>query len=117
MTEPLYRVLFHLDESDGKKQEAVLRNVNNLLDDLGPEQAQVELVTHGPGIELLTGQTGLADQVRKLIDRGVIMAICNNTLRERRIPREQVLPGAQVVSSGVGELVRRQREGWLYVRP
>lgn len=117
MEERTYRVVVHLDESSPEKHQEVLRNITNLLNDLGPEQTQVELVTHGPGIDLLLQGSSFAEQVRQLQDRGVVMAVCHNTLRGRSIPEERVLPGATVVPAGIGELVRRQREGWQYVRP
>jgi len=117
MPDPTYRVVFHLDEAERAKHEAILRNIRNLLDDLGAEQTRVELVAHGPGIDLLTGQTGLGEQAQALAARGVILAACHNTLRERQIPAERLLPGVTVVPAGIGEIVRREAEGWLYVRP
>ncbi len=117
MADRRYRVVVHLDEADARKQEAVLRNINNLLADLGAEQTQVELVAHGPGLDLLINQTELAQAVEELLARGVMMAACHNTLQGRAIPPERLLPGVIVVSSGIGELVRRQQEGWCYVRP
>lgn len=39
-----YRVLFHLDEPSKGRGEQVLRNIENLLDDLGEENVRVELV-------------------------------------------------------------------------
>ncbi len=112
-----YRVVVHLDEPDAKKHEAVLRNVRNLLEDLGEDRSEVELVAHGLGLDLLTGDTGLGGQLAELAARGVVLAACENTLRERGIPRERLLAGVSLVPSGIGELVRRQREGWQYVRP
>lgn len=117
MPETVYRVLFHLDEADRAKHEAVLRNVSNVLEDLGPERTQIELVAHGPGLDLLTGKTGLAEGVQRVAERGVIVAACQNTRRERQIAPEELLPGVTLVSSGIGEIVRREAEGWLYVRP
>ena len=115
--EAKYRVLIHFDEADEKKQASVLRNVRNVLEDLGVDQTQVELVAHGPGLDIFLDQSTVADGVAELQARGVIMAACRNTLRERNIAQERLLPGVQIVSSGIGELVRRQQEGWIYVRP
>jgi len=117
MDEPAFRVVVHLDETGSEKQQSVLRNISNLLNDLGPEQSEIELVTHGPGIDVLLLGSAFADQVRQLQERGVKMAICRNTLRGRSIPETQILPDVTVVPAGIGELVRKQREGWQYVRP
>ncbi len=115
--EPRYRVLIHVDEGDPAKHAAVLRNVANLLDDLGADQTQIEIVAHGLGLDLLTNASGYAAQVGALHARGVMLAACHNTLRERQIDPVTLLPGVIIVPSGIGELVRRQQGGWLYVRP
>ncbi len=114
---PHYRVIFHLDEADAKKQASVLRNIRNMLEDLGDDQTQVELVAHGPGLDIFLDQSTVVDGIEELLARGVIMSACRNTLHERNIAQERLLPGVQIVSSGIGELVRRQQEGWMYVRP
>lgn len=117
MARKRFHVLFQLDEGEEHKQESVLGNVSHLLDDLGEDRTVVELVCHGPGLTLLTGETGFAQQVATLVTRGVAMAACSNTMQARGVPRERLLPSVTIVSSGVGEIVRRQQEGWQYVRP
>jgi len=47
----------------------------------------------------------------------VAIALCNNALNNLRLKPEDMLPEALVVPSGVGELVRKQAEGWAYIRP
>ncbi|HVB21125.1 MAG TPA: hypothetical protein VNG51_04185 [Ktedonobacteraceae bacterium] len=89
--EPQYRVIIHFDEADEKKQVSVLRNVRNVLEDLGADQTQVELVAHGPGLDIFLDQSTVADGVAELLARGVIMAACRNTLRERNIAPERLL--------------------------
>ncbi len=109
-------VVVHLDEADEAKHEAVTRNVANLLGDLG-EAAEVELVTHGPGVDLCLADSPQAEAVGALIARGVVVAACENTLRAQGIDARRLAPGVVTVPSGIGELVRKQRQGWAYVRP
>lgn len=109
-------VVVHVDEAAADKHETVLRNVRNLLGALG-QDTPVELVTHGPGLRLVMGATGQADQVGELIARGVTVSACANTMEHLGIGPEQLLPGVRVVPAGVAQLVRRQREGWAYLRP
>ncbi|GAA4803139.1 DsrE family protein [Tomitella cavernea] len=109
-------VVVHLPEADPGRQAAVLRNTANLLRALGPD-TQVEVVTHGPGVELCTGETGLADTVAQLREQRVTVCACANTLTARDLSEDDLLPGVAVVDSGVAHLVRRQREGWSYLRP
>ena len=113
---PHYRVIFQVAEPDPKLHEAALRNVRNTAADLGPD-AEVALVAHGPGIGLVTGETGLQDQVEELVKEGVQVLACRNTMTRLQIPEDRLLPRVEIVTSGIGELVRRQHEGWAYVRP
>jgi intracellular sulfur oxidation DsrE/DsrF family protein len=110
-----YRVVFQLDDDKAARHEAVLRNISNTVADLGPE-ASFLLVAHGPGLSLLTGATGFAEQVAELVELGVGLAACGNTMRRKEIPESALLPGVHVVSAGIGEVVRRQQAGWAYVR-
>ncbi|GAC1341092.1 MAG: DsrE family protein [Candidatus Dormibacteria bacterium] len=110
------RVVVHLDEAGPDKHAAVLRNVANLLDDLGPA-TEVEVVAHGPGLSLLTGQSGHAATVAELRTRRVRFSACANTMVSQSLSSDDLLAGAGVVPSGLGRLVRAQEEGWAYVRP
>lgn len=109
-------VVVHLDEDGDDKYRAVLRNVGNLVTDLG-DQVRVELVAHGPGIGLCLDDSSLAEDLQDLIGRGVVVAACENTLEMKGIALEHLAAGVVTVPSGMGELVRKQQNGWAYVRP
>jgi intracellular sulfur oxidation DsrE/DsrF family protein len=109
-------VVVHLDEEGDAKHRAVLRNVGNLVADLGDRTA-VELVVHGPGIGLCLTDSPQAEDLQALIARGVVVAACENTLEMKGIGRDRLVTGVVTVPSGIGELVRKQQQGWAYVRP
>jgi len=113
-----YRVLFHLDEGASCKVESTLRSVGHLLEELGLEGLDVELVAHGDGITALRRTANpFAHTVRQLAERGVRLAACRNTMTRLGLSAGDLLDVAEIVPSGIGELVRRQAEGWLYVHP
>ncbi|HZD78538.1 MAG TPA: DsrE family protein [Actinomycetota bacterium] len=109
-------VIVHLDEGDPAKQDAVIRNIANLVAEL-PVASSVELVVHGPGLDAVLADGEHGGRVRELIDRGVAVAACANTMRRRDIPAEALLPGVRIVPAGIAEVVQRQWQGWAYVRP
>jgi intracellular sulfur oxidation DsrE/DsrF family protein len=45
-----------------------------------------------------------------------VWAACNNSLINRKIDKSALLPFVTVVPSGVAELVKKQAEGWQYLR-
>lgn len=112
-----YRVLFHLDESASCRVEDLLRSVGHLLDELSAEGLEVEVVAHADGLAALQKAANpQADTIGRLAARGVRFAACRNTMRRLGVTPDDLLQVVQTVPSGVGELVRRQGKGWLYVR-
>lgn len=109
-------VVVHLDEADPAKHSAVLRNVSNLMDALGPD-SDIELVIHGQAISILLPSSPHHETVRALQHRGLTVDACQNTLRSEHIDPEQIVADSVIVPSGIAHLVIRQREGWAYVRP
>ena len=110
-----YRVLFHLDEIE--KAPLVLRNINNLLVDLGEDEVEAKLVANSEGAKALFKTSPLADQVKKLAEKGVRFAVCAITISRMNLEKDDFPDSVEIVSSGTGELVRRQSEGWAYIKP
>ena len=94
-----------------------LGNVLNLLTDLGDQVQAVEVVANGPGLDMFLSGAESAPMVESCRERGVVLSACANTLRSRNLDRSALLDGVEVVSSGIGQVVRRQADGWQYVRP
>lgn len=109
-------VVIHLDEASEEKQASVLRNISHLLEEMGPG-LRIELVVHGPGISVSLRDNSLGQTVLDLLGRGVVVAACENTLRQKDISRDNLLEGVVTVPAGIAELVIRQQQGWAYVRP
>lgn len=109
------RVIFQVCEPTAEAHETALRNIRNTIADLG-EDTDAAVVAHGPGIGLVTGATGYQAQVGDIATRGVEILAWQNTLDRLAIPKEDLLPAVEVVSAGIAEIVRRQNEGWGYVR-
>jgi intracellular sulfur oxidation DsrE/DsrF family protein len=113
-----YRVLVHLDESNHARVTLVLNNIDNLIADLGQGNVDVELVANGGGVNaLLSGSNEQAGHIAMLAARGVRFAACANSLHHLNLSPEALLAEVDVVPSGVGELVKKQTEGWSYLRP
>ncbi len=113
-----FRVIFHLDEPSKGRADQVFRNIENLLADLGENNVEVELVANGGGVKaLVKGPDSHVEQIEPLAAKGVRFAACAHSLSQLEIARDTLLESVEVVSSGVGELVRKQAEGWAYIRP
>lgn len=117
------QVVFEINDPAGEnnaKWTGVLNNINNSLDDIGEENMEVEAVVHGPAIDLLHREKSppeLQKRIKELQERGVVFAACNNTMQKYGYTMEDMVDGAVKVPSGVGEVIRKQDEGWIYMHP
>ena len=74
---------------------------------------EIEVVCHGDGIGLLVkDQSKYAAEVERLSKEGVRFAACENTMRDRSITKDQLLPAVVTVPSGAVEVVGKQQDGW-----
>lgn len=112
------RAVFHLDEGGRARAGLALTNIENLLADLGENSVEVELVANGEGILALLKSPNLhGAKVDALAGKGVRFVACANALRQMGLTKEALLDAVEVVPAGVVELVRKQAEGWAYIRP
>jgi intracellular sulfur oxidation DsrE/DsrF family protein len=108
--------VIHVSDADPERHRTVLRNVRNLREDM--PGLPIEVVLHGEAVALaVQGLSSLPDEVGALQQQGVVLAVCQNTLRQKKIAESSLLPGMMLVPSGQGELVRKQLEGYAYVKP
>ena len=52
-----------------------------------------------------------------LRNKGVLMAQCENTLRERNIGKDELYDFIHFAPSGNGEVIIRQQQGWSVIHP
>ncbi len=79
-----------------------------------------ELLRSGKASEILAGSVAAeeADLVEQLALRGVQFDVCEITLRNRKLTKDQFIEYATFVPSGVVKVRRlQQREGYAYLKP
>lgn len=115
-----HKIVLQLSDADAKKQGLVLSVANNLLKAYDPDKIAVEVVTFGPGIDLLMSGSERRKQVESLIAQGVRFDICLNTVDtiERETgKRPEFIPAATPVQVGVGQILFLAENGYTLVRP
>ena len=110
------RAVFHLPEGDRDYGARVFRNAANLLAD-DTVDVEVAVVANGGGLRHLLADAPTAESVRGLLDAGVGVCACRNTLDGAEYDAGDLVGGVTVVSSAMAELTRRQDAGYAYIRP
>ncbi len=108
-------VVWDLSNADTAVQGAVFRQINNAR--AQKPELQIEVVFHGQAVlSLLKEDKSFEARVKAAKEKGVTIAVCNNSLRRLKIDPSQLMPETTVVPSAVVELIVKQAEGWSYLK-
>jgi intracellular sulfur oxidation DsrE/DsrF family protein len=110
-------VVMQVSDADPAKWTLALNNARNLQSDLGARNVEIEIVAYGPGIGMLKLDSPVAGRLDEAIAAGVKVAACENTMRGQKLVRADMLPNLEYVPAGVTEIMRKQQQGWSYIRP
>ena len=115
-----HRIALQLSDNDPKKQGLVISVAYNLLKAYDPDKVAIEVVTFGPGIDLLRTDNTNRKLVESLVAQGVRFDVCLNTVDtiERETGhRPEIIPVATPVQVGVGQILLLTENGYTLVRP
>ena len=115
------KVVYHFDGGLAQATKG-LRNIRNHLD-IDPK-AKIVAVAHAEGVDFLmegaktTNNQEFAALVGDLMGRGVTFEICEITLKNRNLRKEQFILGPTFTPSGVVRIANLQaREQYAYIKP
>lgn len=113
-----YKALYVINSGDEKKITGTLRNLKNALDDPRLKgKLDIELIAFGDGVAVYQKSGTFEKTLLELQSRGVVLAQCENTVRERHIDKNTLFDFIGYVPSGNGEIIIRQYQGWAVVHP
>jgi intracellular sulfur oxidation DsrE/DsrF family protein len=105
------RVVIQVSDNDPAKWSLALNNAKNVQQDLGKDNVQIEIVAYGPGLGMLKAESKVA------LDDNVGLIACENTMTNTKVSRSEMYGGIAYVKAGVTHIMKRQQEGWAYIRP
>jgi uncharacterized protein len=111
------RVVIQVSDGETMKWNLALNNAHNLQAELGAANIDIEIVAYGPGIGMLKLDSPVANAVGEAGAAGMKIFACENTMRAQHLARSDMLDGIGYVSAGVVEIMKRQQQGWSYIRP
>jgi intracellular sulfur oxidation DsrE/DsrF family protein len=85
--------------------------------------ARITVVAHAFGVDFLMegmkdrSENAFEPMVAALKNRGVKFEVCEITLKNRNLKKEQFIQEADFTPSGVVRLTKLQMQGWAYIRP
>jgi intracellular sulfur oxidation DsrE/DsrF family protein len=110
-------IVIQVSDNDPAKWNLALNNAKNLQDDVGAANVDIEIVAYGPGIAMLKLESPTGSRIADAAKAGVKVTACENTMRGQKLSKDDMLTGISYVPAGVTEIMKRQHEGWAYLRP
>lgn len=111
-----YRVVFDMSTRDSVSQQALVREVE-LIKKYNPA-AKLIVVVYGQGLPMvLKDRSKYSDAIIRLLkDKDTEFKVCAFTLQRFGVDESHLFAGIKVVPDGIYEIIRKQREGWGYIK-
>ena len=111
-----HQIVFDFTKADTASFSTMVRHAKNLM--LLTGNARLEIVCHGPGLDLLMKErTTVQQEIEELQSKfNVVFAACEATMKRRGIDRSQLLAQVVTVPAAILEMSTRQQEGWSYIK-
>lgn len=110
-----HKVVIQLTSSDTLVHKSLIKQIRNVQ--AAAPNTKIEVVCHNNGITFL--QTAVSKQctgIEECKQSGVDFVACENTMRERKIKREELVAACRTVPAGLVEIISKQEKGWAYVK-
>lgn len=111
-----HKVVVQLSSADTLEHKGLMNNLKHLKEGWG-DSVLVEVVVHGPGIDLVTkGKSTQEQAMQAMMAKGVKFVVCRNTMKQKNITEEQIISNVGFVPMGIGEIIQKQEQGWSYLK-
>jgi uncharacterized protein len=114
------KVVYHVNDT-ATQATAALRNIGNHLDT--DSNAVITVVAHAQGVDFLMdgakdkSNTTYIGAIASLRNRGVKFEVCEITLKNRGLKKEQFVQEVEYTPSGVVRIAKLQVQGAAYIKP
>jgi len=117
------KVLYHVDGKDLEVAKYAMALINKHIDaEGGPDKIDVELVVHGPALELFDKDKmdpELKKRFEQIVDKGVHAEMCQVSMKLYNKTLDNLVKGfvATLHPVAVKRIADLQKEGYIYIKP
>lgn len=110
-----HKIVFQMATDVVKEHGSLTRQLNNVLD-YWPK-AEIEVVVHSAAIEfMMSEKSSVKEEIQALMEKGVVFAVCQNTMKRKKVTESEIISGAIFVPVGIAEIVLKQEKGYSYIK-
>ena len=109
------RIIIQVSTPEQRIWNQAINYVENLQELYGKDNVEIEIIALGWGIGLLKFDSPLATRVADSMKRGAKLQACEVTMGRQKLTKQDMLPDIGYVPAGLGQIIKRQKEGWSYI--
>ncbi|MBC7474802.1 MAG: DsrE family protein [Candidatus Sericytochromatia bacterium] len=118
----IIKVVFQVNDKDHKIIESGFKNLKNMLETAKNEKQEllINVVVFGLSMKYFTKDSpeNFSDVLSKYTtDKNIKFLACNNTMKQMKLTKDNLLTGFSVVPSGAWEVIKLQKQGYQYFKP
>lgn len=110
------KLVFQVSDDNTGKWRTALSNAKNVQEELGADKVIIEIVVYGAGLGMLTFDSPVGSEVAEAISAGVKFVACENTMKGKHLTKDDMLPSLSYARAAVVELMRKQQQGYAYIK-
>lgn len=117
------KVLYHVDGKDPEVAKYALALINKHIEaEGGPDKIDIELVVHGPALELFEKDkmdAEMAKRFEQIIEKGVKAEMCQVSMKLYNKTLDNLVKGfvATLHPVAVKRIADLQHQGYIYIKP
>jgi intracellular sulfur oxidation DsrE/DsrF family protein len=110
-----YNVVFDVTTGDTIVHRMVTRWVSEIINE--DPTANVEVVFYAKSLDMITGKSTVTDSIVKYAAmKNVKFRVCEVAMKNNHVEKSMLLPGVETVPDGIYEIVKKQHDGWAYIK-
>ena len=111
-----YRVIFDITSGDTAAHKTVIRQIRGITQSRPDAQLEVAIYSDALGM-VLKDKSIIADAVQELSsNKKASFKVCGVTMKRNNVDKAQLIAGVDIVPDAIYEIVKRQHEGWVYIK-
>lgn len=111
-----HKIVFQFtNANDTLQQKAIVNQLTNLTAHW--PNAKYEVVIHSMGLPfVMTSKSKQMQAIKALRAKGVRFLVCENTMKNQKVTKDQLISEVEYIPVGIAEIVEKQEQGWSYIK-
>ena len=110
------KTVFHVADGADAVQDAAIRYAAGIFEDPSVEIDAVAVVANASGVEFVRRVSAYATEITDLSSGAVEFVACEKSMAAAGLTDDDILDAVATAPTSVGELTRRQENGYRYIK-